>query len=411
MIKGQGRKRISGAVIATSVGSAAFPLLAPDGGSSAPSYSFSSSPLTGIYYFVGPGLGFTINGGIWMAAVAGQIKLRDTAQFGWVNSSSAQTSALDTTLARVAAGFVGVTSGFRVPPGSVNAPSYAFASEADKGFYDSGNDAITVAVNGANWITMFAGGIRFRDSSIVGWCSSNSSNGTVDTTLARVAVGFVGVTAGFQVPDGSAAAPSYSFASSPGTGLRWDAGNAGLRIGINGTSVHLFTGSTYVIVSNSGQFRLGASNDTVLSRIEAGVFGMTTGLALGTNPASAGAVRLANATAINFRNAANNADLTGIEMNSSNQLRVGAGGTANVRIADNAGAAVGFFAVNSTTRQVGGYDITNNVTAGGTTGVLANYTDLTVYANDSAAIRNNVYQLAEAVRICQNALRRYGLLT
>jgi hypothetical protein len=54
--------------------------------------------------------------------------------------------------------------------------------------------------------------------------------------------------------------------------------------------------------------------------------------------------------------------------------------------------------------------LTNNVTSGGTTDTIANYTDLTVYANDAAAIRNNMYQLARKIKEIGDALRTYGLL-
>ena len=54
--------------------------------------------------------------------------------------------------------------------------------------------------------------------------------------------------------------------------------------------------------------------------------------------------------------------------------------------------------------------IINSVTSGGSTGVIANYTDLTVYANDSAAIRNDIYQLALALKGTIDALRLYGIL-
>lgn len=50
MNKSQGRKRITGADLATSVGAAAFPLLAPNGSAAAPSYSFSSDS-SGFYRF------------------------------------------------------------------------------------------------------------------------------------------------------------------------------------------------------------------------------------------------------------------------------------------------------------------------------------------------------------------------
>lgn len=48
-----------------------------------------------------------------------------------------------------------------------------------------------------------------------------------------------------------------------------------------------------------------------------------TSLSLGTNPSSGGDIRLANAGTINFRNAANSADLRVIASNSSNQIILG----------------------------------------------------------------------------------------
>jgi hypothetical protein len=72
---------------------------------------------------------------------------------------------------------------------------------------------------------------------------------------------------------------------------------------------------------------------------------------------------------------------------------------------------VGFFATTPIAQQVSGGDLTNNVTAGGTTDQLDNFTDLTVYANDAAAIRNDIYQLARKLKQVNDALRDYGLLT
>lgn len=53
--------------------------------------------------------------------------------------------------------------------------------------------------------------------------------------------------------------------------------------------------------------------------------------------------------------------------------------------------------------------VTNSVTAGGVDGTIANYTDLTIYANDAAAIRNDIYQLARSVAQITVALRNYAL--
>ena len=62
-------------------------------------------------------------------------------------------------------------------------------------------------------------------------------------------------------------------------------------------------------------------------------------------------------------------------------------------------------------KQVSGADLTNNVTAGGTNDTIDNWTNLTTYATDAAAIRNAVYQLARKLAQVNNGLRVYGLLT
>lgn len=72
---------------------------------------------------------------------------------------------------------------------------------------------------------------------------------------------------------------------------------------------------------------------------------------------------------------------------------------------------IGFFAVTPVARQTSGANLTNNVTAGGTNDTIADYTDLTIYANDAAAIRNDIYQLARKLKQVNDGLRSYGLLT
>jgi len=69
---------------------------------------------------------------------------------------------------------------------------------------------------------------------------------------------------------------------------------------------------------------------------------------------------------------------------------------------------LGTFGATAVVQQTQGA-ITNSVTSGGSTGTIANYTDLTVYANDSAAIRNDIYQLALGLQGTIAALRAYGL--
>jgi len=52
--------------------------------------------------------------------------------------------------------------------------------------------------------------------------------------------------------------------------------------------------------------------------------------------------------------------------------------------------------------------LTNNVTSGGSSAVIANFTDLSTYATDAAAIRNDIYQLARSLQQVINAFRAYG---
>lgn len=62
-------------------------------------------------------------------------------------------------------------------------------------------------------------------------------------------------------------------------------------------------------------------------------------------------------------------------------------------------------------QQTSGANVTNSVTSGGTDDTIANYTDLTIYANDSAAIRNDIYQLARKVKQINDGLRTLGWFT
>lgn len=75
------------------------------------------------------------------------------------------------------------------------------------------------------------------------------------------------------------------------------------------------------------------------------------------------------------------------------------------------GFRLGLGGATAAVQQTSGANLTNNVTSGGTDDTVANYTDLTIYANDSAAIRNDIYQLARKVKQLNDGLRTYGLFT
>lgn len=62
-------------------------------------------------------------------------------------------------------------------------------------------------------------------------------------------------------------------------------------------------------------------------------------------------------------------------------------------------------------QQTSGANLTNNVASGGTDNQIDNYTDLTTYATDAAAIRNNIYQLARKLKQINDGLRLFGFFT
>lgn len=136
-------------------------------------------------------------------------------------------------------------------------------------------------------------------------------------------------------------------------------------------------------------------------------------LKIGTTPATTGGIGMANNQLIYYRNAANNADLFCIGYDASNNLLIG-NTTGSHFFANNSGAKIGFFAATPVVKQTRGATFTNNITVGGTTDSPANWTDLTTYATDAAAIRNFCYQVARVLVQYDTAFRAsagYGLLT
>lgn len=75
-------------------------------------------------------------------------------------------------------------------------------------------------------------------------------------------------------------------------------------------------------------------------------------------------------------------------------------------------ALLSFFDVTTpVAKPTSGANLTNNVTSGGTDDTITNWTDLTTYATDAAAIRNAVYQLARKVKQLNDGLRTLGLMS
>jgi hypothetical protein len=99
---------------------------------------------------------------------------------------------------------------------------------------------------------------------------------------------------------------------------------------------------------------------------------------------------------------------TGIRHVGADDMALFQGGNNRMRM--NA-TGISFFGAATAAQQASAANLTNNVTAGGVDNTIANFTDLVIYANDAATIRNDIYQLARKLKTVNDALRLYGLLT
>jgi hypothetical protein len=81
----------------------------------------------------------------------------------------------------------------------------------------------------------------------------------------------------FVAPDGSAAAPGFTFSGTTATGMYRDAGGGRIRFAINGTYGFNIAGGAIGVVSDSAQIQLGASSDVILAREAANTLALRNG--------------------------------------------------------------------------------------------------------------------------------------
>lgn len=86
------------------------------------------------------------------------------------------------------------------------------------------------------------------------------------------------------------------------------------------------------------------------------------------------------------------------------------GADGGIRVGKSSGK-VSFYGAATVAKQNLGGAITNSIASGGSAHTFAGWTDLTLYVNDSAAIRNTMYQMAEEIRTLKNALIALNLIS
>lgn len=263
---------------------------------------------------------------------------------------------------------VTLTSGqLLVPDGSVGAPGFAFAPDPDTGFFLDSIARLSVSVAGnerARWEGTES--FRLAGSSFLGWPvvgpdlklfrdAANTlaqRNGTAAQTF-RLYKTFTDSANYERLALFSSGSQMHLFTEAAGTGVL-----PTLSIGIGAGSKLIFVAGNIGRPSDDNIFQLG----TGANRFKSGFFGTELGihsgtaftaslvdgaLKVGTNPATTGAVRLANGGSIVARNAANTADLQMFRLNSSNEGQLGGNGLNRWHIVD--GAAVERFTFDNTT--------------------------------------------------------------
>jgi hypothetical protein len=180
----------------------------------------------------------------------------------------------------------------------------------------------------------FGYGLKYNYSSSLGgvtaisWDSAYTYGGSVAPT--SIIFGDTGTTYGTGLRNtvrlwGAA----YQTQSGKVLGIIDNVGTLG-PVAITGSSVAAGTGISVGVAGSvyTVSFNTASSPTLAALTLSAGP------LSVGTNPASTGSLRLPNAVdGITFRNSTNNGNLTGLALNGSNQLLVGAAGFASSRVA------------------------------------------------------------------------------
>lgn len=207
--------------------------------------------------------------------------------------------------------------------------------------------------------------------------------------------------------NGTVAAPGIAFASHPGTGISNSSGSMIFNLGGN-NFFGMTTGGAFQL-TNGGRLQFGV-NDFLRSDHD------NLAMAL-RNETTAETFRTYNTftSATSYERAginwAANVFTIGTEKGSgggtAREFALAVDGTNKIRM-NTTGLA--FYNAAPVAQPVSAA-LTNNITAGGTNDTFTNWTDLTTYATDAAAIRNAVHQCARAIKRVDDNLRTLGLQT
>lgn len=263
-------------------------------------------------------------------------------------------------------------------PGATDVATFLHSSSGARGLFLKGGMGLSVGGSGTVTAPTTDAGIyitntavRLRSTYPIGWSSGTDPAGAFDTAIYRNAAGVAEITNGTANQYGSLKCGVY---------------DANLSTAIDTLTIsHQISAGTVATNCGIGMMFNVATNNA------------------GTPINDVNAARIVVSWA-NADNATRKARMTLNVYDQTNTREV-------LRAETNGAAMIGFLGANAVVRQTSGANLTNNVTSGGTDNTIDNWTDLTTYATDAAAIRNAVYQLARKLKQVNDSLRTYGLLT
>lgn len=166
-----------------------------------------------------------------------------------------------------------------------------------------------------------------------------------------------------------------------------------------GTSNMLLTGSataTYTLGGETGTGTITIGRSTAANIINIG--------SAGNNTANMQMVNIASGSGGSAVIIGSDAAHTG-----KTSIRAGTSSGGGVVLAQS-GGRLGFFGLATPVTVQTVTDISNNVTSGGTSNTLTNYTNLTTYSSDASTIKGNFYQIGVKLNAIIDALQAYGLM-
>lgn len=334
-------------------------------------YSFAGATTTGMYHRGGV-ICFADNGteivSIWRGGATPHLYVGSTSGVSWANTAEPSQGGPDLSIYRVSAGVAKVTNGANACEWRVHGNASKYASMTH-----NGTDVFFSIVGGGGVCGLNISGTGSWALDASAHYRPGTDNGLdFGTTSFRPRTGYFGTSV--------LIGPSEAGVINPGLGV-FHATAAGIAVRETTNDVEgiVYADSTGVIVGSGSNhsFSLRTNNATRLTISAAGT-----------------AWTVATATSITLPDACN------IVVNATTGTKIGTATTQKI----------GMWNTAPVVQQVGGVTLVNNVTAGGTTNQLDDFTSLTVYATDAAAIRNNIYQLGRKLKLVTDALRTFGAL-